>query len=142
MSSDPVRDPVPAASRAVIDLFRRALPDVRFPDVDLEALEDAERALIEAQRELESAEAALERARAVLAERSSALSAKGQRALAYARIYAEGDEALGREVELAAGGRERAKESTALPPKRGRKRKSEAEGTTLFEAEAPIELAS
>lgn len=140
MPTDPVRDPVPPAARAVIDLFRRSLPDVTFPDVDRAALDAAERELLDAQRALEDAEAALDRARTLVTERSATLTSRAQRALAYARVYSEGDDDLALAVDRAAGTK---KPEEPAPVRRPRKKKSEPEGTTLFEADAPpLDLAS
>jgi multidrug efflux pump subunit AcrA (membrane-fusion protein) len=81
---------LPAGVRELLDLFAAELPDVRFADLDREALEaDAERvrALGEA---LAQVEAALERARADLNAAREHLLDRSRRALAYARIYADG----------------------------------------------------
>src|SRR6478609_617752 len=66
--------------QAVIDLFQGPLAEVRFADVDVSALANLARA----------AEAAAEE----LAQHEARVSELTQRGLAYARVYAEPDEAL------------------------------------------------
>ena len=151
--SEPVRDPIPQAARAVLDLFRGALADVRFPDVDRStidraALEQSEGALLDAQCALEDAEAALERARAVVAEHTALLSAKTARALAYAKVFAEGDTELRERLDAisvgAQGKREKSVAEASAAPKRTRRKKADDEAT-LFEesaAAASIEAAA
>lgn len=147
--SEPVRDPVPHAARAVLDLFRDVLADVRFPDLDRTtldptvldraALEGSERALLDAQCALEDAEAALERARAAVAEQTGALAAKTQRALAYAKVFAEGDAELRERLDAigAPSKREKSVAEASAAPKRTRKKKSDDEATLFEESGAP-----
>jgi hypothetical protein len=129
-SPRPARDPVPPLARDVLELFRGPLEAVRFPDVDRAALDLGERELLDAQVALEEAELALERARAVVLERSGALAARAQRALAYARVFAEDDAAL-RERVSAIGGAPTA--ATAPAPRKRRSKKNE-DGASLFAA--------
>ena len=68
---------------------------MRFPDLDLSSLLYAQSELHAAQLEIERVEAELSQARAVWESRTQALTAKAERALAYARIYAQGDAELG-----------------------------------------------
>jgi len=85
---------VTASIQAVIDLFDDALAEVRFADLDAARLKalagEAESAAVA----LAAQQAALEAARATLAERQEALLVQAQRALAYARVYAEHDAPL------------------------------------------------
>lgn len=151
---EPARDPVPTASKEVLDLFRGKLSGVRFPDLDLSVLEDSERELLAAQVALEEAEAALEAARAVLNERSHALSAKTQRALAYAKVFAEEDTELSETVASIASIRVRSAErrtssgtTPALdgderPNRRRRPRRTPGEEASLFESDDRAELSA
>jgi multidrug efflux pump subunit AcrA (membrane-fusion protein) len=133
-SPTPKIDVTPALARQVIDLYTVELADVRFPDLDLSALLLAQAELSAAQLEVERVEAQLADKREVLEERSQALLAKSERALAYARVYAQGDEELA--PRIAEIGRrkssapalhvlEGAADGTA-PKRRGRKPKAEA----------------
>lgn len=86
--------PVAPALQSLCELFTSELRDVRFPDVDGAALASAVNAVHAAAEELARAEAVVEAARQALGERQDALLHKGQRALAYARIFAEENPAL------------------------------------------------
>ena len=149
-SPAPKVDTTPLVARQVIDLYALDLSDVRFPDLDLSSLLYAQSELHAAQLEIERVEAELAEARAVWESRSQALSAKAERALAYARIYAQGDPELAPRIadigrkksahahahahapsDLAADSGE-----TSAPKKRGRKPKLEAP-SELFAEQAP-----
>jgi hypothetical protein len=136
--SDRDPDPVPSLAREAIDLYRGPLADVRFPDVDRDALDAAELELLEAHRAVLAAELALERARAELAERASTLVAKSQRALAYARVYAEGAPELRERVDAIAVPTKRSEVAQpASVPRRSRRSRKQGDGASLFEAPPP-----
>ncbi len=81
---------LPTGIEDLIDVFASDLPQVRFADLDRAALEEdaaTVRALAEAVARAEAAAAA---ARADLSAARERLVGRGQRAVAYARIYAEG----------------------------------------------------
>ena len=138
----PLNDVTPTLARQVIDLYADELTEVRFPDLDLSALLDAQAELHAAQLDVESLETELANKRAELELRSQALLAKAERALAYARIFAQGDEALA--PRLAEIGRRRSGShgqasqsistsgAIAAPKRRGRKPKAEEEPEELF----------
>jgi hypothetical protein len=75
--------------QTVIDLFATELTDVRFGDVDARTLAAAAEELRAAADVVASAEARLAEARSDLREREEQLLQHAQRALAYARVYAE-----------------------------------------------------
>jgi ElaB/YqjD/DUF883 family membrane-anchored ribosome-binding protein len=84
-----VADPIPPSVKALVDLFKNELSAVTFPGVDsallLQLLADVQKytdAVIKA-------EATLDAARTALRESEEALAVKSQKALAYARVYAE-----------------------------------------------------
>ncbi|MFT3926202.1 MAG: hypothetical protein QM778_26895 [Myxococcales bacterium] len=130
-------DPVPALARAVIELFAEALPTVRFPDMDLAVLESAADDLRAAQVELEQIEAELAAARAALQAQAEQLSQRAQRALAYARVFAESDPDLALRVQQV-GEVQRGAPLSAAPKRRGRPRRDDAADTSLFAlGEAP-----
>jgi hypothetical protein len=87
-------DAIPPAMGTLLELFTTELADVRFGEIDRPALEKAATAVRAAARELAEVESLAETARASLDAARDALLQKGQRALAYARIYAEGSPAL------------------------------------------------
>ena len=119
----PMIDATPTLARQVIEFYADELAEVRFPDLDLAA-----------QIEVARVEAELAEKRAELELRSQALVAKAERALAYARIFAQGDEQLA--PRLAEIGRRRsgvshphqtasASGTIAAPKRRGRKPKTD-----------------
>src|SRR5689334_16999683 len=93
-AATPQRDPVPGFAREVLELFEDALGEVRFPELDGERLEQLAAAARAAQVELEQVEADVVRAQTRVAEQVAALVANAERGLAYARVFAQGDEAL------------------------------------------------
>jgi len=143
-SPTPLIDVTPTLARQVIDLYTEELAEVRFPDLDLSALLYAQAELHAAQLEVERVEAELADKRAELELRSQALVAKAERALAYARIFAQGDEQLA--PRLADIGRRKSGLSSqssqttsatgeiAAPKRRGRKPKPEEPEELFTEA--------
>jgi hypothetical protein len=132
-SATPSIDPVPAAARAVLELFAAELRGVGFPGVDaamLGELADEVRARAE---DVERAETALDAARTALEERTAALAAVADRGLAYARIYAADEPALAaRLASLALGERPDANEpTTTRSSSRRRRRSPESPGLPL-----------
>jgi hypothetical protein len=80
--------------QAVLELFQGPLADVRFADVDAAGLAGVAAEVESAAAEVARQEAQLAELRQSLTERQDALLVLAQRALAYARVYAEHDEAL------------------------------------------------
>lgn len=139
----PKLDTTPMLAKQVIDLYSDELADVRFPDLALEDLLELQAELHGAQLEVERVEAELADTRAALEQRMQALSAKAERALSYARVFAQGNPDLG--PRLAEIGRKRALPSAGAhalaedgtpAPKRGRKPKTEAPSELFGEAVA------
>jgi len=128
--------PIAPPVQALLDLFATELADVHFADVDAQLLA---RLAVDLEASAEAAalaQQALERANAAVLERSDALLDQAQRALAYARVYAERNPALLERVEAIALPRARLArrprlesptldEAPVLPRRRGRPRKSE-----------------
>jgi len=84
-----VADPIPPSVKALVELFKNELSTVTFPGVDgalLEQLITDVQAYTDA---VIKAEAALEAARTSLRESEEVLAIKSQKALSYARVYAE-----------------------------------------------------
>jgi hypothetical protein len=135
-------NPIPTAIQEVLDLFEGQLAPVTFGGLETGVLTVAAENVRAAAEALIAVEAAAEAARALLAERQEELAHKAQRALAYARIYAEDDPALLAKVEaivLPRAGRRssRDEEPTGLagnvppPRRRGRPPRSDANGSLL-----------
>ena len=90
---------IPSPVRTVLDLFASELADVRFGDVDTQALARVAADVQAAAEVVASAQASLESARGTLHDRQEVLLQQTQRALAYARVYAEADEALSAQLD-------------------------------------------
>jgi ElaB/YqjD/DUF883 family membrane-anchored ribosome-binding protein len=86
----PMNDPVSSAVQEVVELFTGELGKLRFGDLEGPVLARAAEDVKVVAAEVATAECMLEAARARLAEKQDALMQKAQRALAYARVYAEG----------------------------------------------------
>lgn len=82
------------ALQAVVALFRGPLHNVRFADIDAAGLGNLAAEVEAAAAEVEAQEAKLAELRQALSQKQESLAALAQQALAYARIYAEGDDAL------------------------------------------------
>jgi multidrug efflux pump subunit AcrA (membrane-fusion protein) len=90
---------IPVPIQTLLDLFSTSLTDVRFADVDGQALARYAADVDAAAEAVPAAQSVLDSAREALQEKQDALLQQAQRALAYARVYAEGDEALGGKLE-------------------------------------------
>jgi hypothetical protein len=99
MQGDDMTDPIPSAVQEVVDLFVSELASLKFGDLEPTSLAAASEEVKAVAADVIRAEAALESARAVLAEKKEALLQKAQRALAYARVYAENQPALASRLE-------------------------------------------
>lgn len=107
----------------VLELYGSALSDVRFPDLDLAALRSLADEVRDAQDEVDRLAADVQDAKERVAQCSAALHARAERALSYARIYAEGKPELSAQVDAIR--RPSAQElESAAPKKRGRPRKA------------------
>lgn len=130
-------DPVPAGIAQLVGLFSGPLSEVRFPDVDREKLESACEALRQADAGVQAAFAALEAAQTELEAQTAVLHQLAERGLAYARIFAAGDEALEDQLsEVNLGSAKKARKGKAkMIPKADKPRKAKP-------AEAPPEPAA
>jgi hypothetical protein len=86
--------PLTQPLQAVVSLFEGPLSGVRFADVDAAGLSKLAAEVARTATELEQQEAKLSQLRQELSQRQDALHTLAQQALAYARIYAEGDDEL------------------------------------------------
>lgn len=78
----------------LVEVFEERGADLKFPDLDAKVLQDAVCEVERAAAEVQRLEAELERARELLSSRQEGLHGKAQRALAYARVFAEEDAEL------------------------------------------------
>lgn len=136
-SVTPARDPVSEPLAALIEVFGAHAAALCFPEVDHATLEGLAAELRQAAVEVERQERALHQARQLLDERRDALRARAERGLAYARIYAEDDEALREQLEsidlgaIAQPAEKRATKRHA--PRRGRRTKPAVADETVEE---------
>jgi len=80
--------------QSVLELFKGPLSSVRFADIDAAGLANLAAEVETAASEVQRHEADLAELRQALAQRQDALLVLAQRALAYARVYAENDDVL------------------------------------------------
>ena len=86
------------AIQSVLDLFKGPLAAVRFADIDAAGLASLAAEVESAASEVNEHEAKLVELRQALAERQETLLVLAQRALAYARVYAENNDELSEEL--------------------------------------------
>lgn len=130
-----VADPIPPSVKALVELFKNELSAVTFPGVDVAILEQTITDVQTYTDAVLKAEAALEAARTALRESEEVLAVKSQKALAYARVYAEDRPEIAAKVDFVARIAGAAPASSTAPsrdggsdaPKRrGRQKKSAA----------------
>lgn len=92
-------DPISPALQDLLTLFGQELATVKFPDMDRGVLEEAAAGVKEKAEAVARAQAVLDAARQSLHESQEALLQKGQRALSYARIFAEEDAELSEKLD-------------------------------------------
>jgi hypothetical protein len=149
LSDEGIAADFPEPMTRLLQLFATDLAKVRFGDLDAATLNEAAGLVRAAARELAEAEALAAGARASLEVAREALLNKGQRALAHARIYAEGSPELSQRLEAITLGGPRRVEPKAITPdlaeaaprRRGRPPRAAAAATatgTLALGEAPI----
>jgi hypothetical protein len=85
---------ISAPVQSVLDLFQGPLANVRFADIDAAGLSKLAADVEAVASEVSRQEAAVAELRQTLSVRQEALLGLAQQALAYARVYADGDEAL------------------------------------------------
>lgn len=139
----PVFPAVPSSLQAVLELFDSELSHLKFPDLDRAVLQAAAERVEEQAAALREAEAMLLATREALHESLEALQHKCQRALAYARIYAEDSPDLMSKLESVELQRPRGPRSVSALPgtsqprpdsagRRGRPRRSNPGDDPLF----------
>ncbi len=119
--------PSPPAVQSVLELFKGPLASLRFADVDAAGLASLAAEVETAAHELSEHEAKLAELRQVMAGRQEALLLLAQRALAYARVYAENDDALLEELNR-----------ISLPRAAKARKPSAAKPTNADDGAAPI----
>ncbi|MEO6575778.1 MAG: hypothetical protein ABIP89_18140 [Polyangiaceae bacterium] len=100
---------LPAPLQSLLDLFATEFAEVHFADIDATTLARLAREVETANVAMLAAQTVLDGARTTLQERRDTLVQHAHRALAYAKVYAENDDALSARLE-----------SIALPGSKGR----------------------
>jgi multidrug efflux pump subunit AcrA (membrane-fusion protein) len=106
---------IAAPLRELLSIFEAELSEVKFGDVDGASLAAAAAQVRERAETVAAAEAALAAARGALEEAQEGLLARGQRALAYARIYAEERPELAARLEAVSLSRSGRRAEVGLP---------------------------
>lgn len=88
-----MNDQLAAPVRELLALYEEKYSDVRFPDLDLAVLKMAAAEVAEAEAKVTAAEASIAPLREQVRVAESELAQKVGRALAFLKIYVEGDEA-------------------------------------------------
>ncbi len=126
--------------QAVISLFSGPLHGVRFADIDADGLSSLATEVESLGSEVESLDAQLTNLRDALAQKQEALLALAQQALAYARIYAESDEALTAELnEIALPRATKPRKGGSMKPERGTKAPKEDTDNNINGSVADVE---
>jgi len=89
---------MPAPLERVLRRFEEALGHVAFPDVSLSTLEEAAESVRTRQAEVDELRSRIAGAEAELKSARNALARMAERGLAYARVFATGDEDLSQKL--------------------------------------------
>lgn len=135
-------DPVAAPLRDVLGIFADDLADVRFPDIDATVLNAAAAVVEDVAGDVARLEAALDEARRRLDDAHDALTAKAARGVAYARVFAIGDDDLMGRLDAIMLPRSRGRSAPAVAaaaPAKRRGRRSQPPADTLFAGPVLVE---
>lgn len=120
-------DPVPVGVTQVLDLFKGPLSKISFPDVSSKTLEAACDDLRASDAAVQDAFAALEQAQARLAQEQAQLQRLAERGLAYARVFAQEDDALLEQLNGVELGKKPRKPKAKMIPKAERQKEKLAQ---------------
>lgn len=150
-----MNDAIAAPIQQLLALFASQFSNVKFADIDVRVLDEAAAKVTAQADAVARAQAALDAARAQLSADEEALSVKAQRALAYARIYAEEDGELATRLDAIVLARtprtlRTARDAAEAKPggevaparRRGRPSRESASVSTLFQPPASGESMS
>jgi hypothetical protein len=118
------------AVQTVLELFQGPLASLRFADIDGAGLSQLATEVQSAASAVDLQEAKLAELRQTLTQRQDALLVQAQRALAYARVYAEHDAELTQQLSLIS------------LPRAAKARKTTSTQTSNTDAAEPLELAA
>lgn len=121
ISSTKSIDPIPERISAVLELFEGPLAEIKFPDINSESLAECAEFARMIKNDINRIEIELSQKRDELRQALDELGNKAARALAYAKIYASGDEELEELVAPLNVAKPRVER-----PKRGRRKKEKS----------------
>lgn len=130
-----IENPIPAPVQEFYELYKQNFSSVSFPDINLEILDKLISDVQEKLNALEEARALLETAQQDLETSQNELFQKSMRALAYAKIYAEDQEELFKQlsnINLAKNSRS-SRKSSSEPGEVKRTRSKKQEKTEVAE---------
>ncbi|MCU0694574.1 MAG: hypothetical protein MUF54_24605 [Polyangiaceae bacterium] len=137
---------VPVEITRLLAIFEQELAGVSFPDVSQEALRAATSDIQARAKQVADARSQLDEAVQQLVQSHEALRRLGERALAYAKVYASGDEELGARLEAVSLGeasrrkRRKAAEPASEGPKRRKRGIAEESSATMSGARPAPQL--
>jgi hypothetical protein len=132
---------IPTELNEVMCFYEEALGEVSFPDIDLEVLCTSTQVVRERAEAVERARAALEEARASYEEAKAELRKKAERAVSYAKVYADGDAELAERISSLAIVAMKPKVRKPAKKRRTRKKQmSDAEQSGTIEPATVAEL--
>jgi len=131
MSDALLEDPIPPSVGEIVTVFKNDLSSVNFPDVSLETLETLTQKVRTAAEELSNALQRAEAAREALEAGQAELHAKAARGLAYAKVFAEGNDALLEKLSSITVGK------AGRSPKKAVSEKPKAEQSVAADAQSP-----
>lgn len=106
MRPEGTNTPIPTEVLELIEFFDQHLGDVQFPDVDSSRLAELASTVRERSTELDRLTEQARAVRAALDEARDELHRAANRGVAYARVYADGDDELSAAVDQLALGKE------------------------------------
>jgi hypothetical protein len=131
MSEELLEDPVPPSVLELLTIYKTDLAKVSFPDVSLETLESLTQKVRKGAKDLQEALKAADAAREALESGQNELITKAARGLAYAKVFAEGnDDLIEKLSKISLGKTLRTPKKTSQEKSKSEKPESEA---TLLE---------
>jgi hypothetical protein len=94
MSNEFIEEPISPSIQDLLTIFKNDLSAINFPDVNQEVLDALVQKVASSAKNLQEALTAVQAARDSLEAAQNELTSKAVRALAYAKVFAEGNDAL------------------------------------------------
>jgi hypothetical protein len=114
MNDEIIEETISPSILELLAVFKTDLSSVSFPDVNLEVLDNLEQKVKSGAKELQDALNRADSMREALEAAQNELLSKAQRAMAYAKVFAEGNEALLEKLSGISLGKTRSPKKTAV----------------------------